>query len=217
MSALFEARQATPVPGRDRLRITPKAQLGAVCGSVGLAVGPALLGSLLGRVGEVVPGQAGLDLCQVGVPAANDNAADQTAIAITFVPVDGDLLAMHELAQVAPGDLAEGLATLGGVNATQTHDVLYVISVQNGDSVAVSDMHDTPRQLCPADMRGKEQQDGGDCSHIGHASCAAALSPPSRGNASTQSQVRRPAGARRSWNQGDGRAEGLFRLRKCAL
>jgi hypothetical protein len=76
-------------------------------------------GGLFIRIFAVPPGQAGVDHGQAEVLPLANQLADEAAVAIALVPVDGDRLPPGQGGQALLGLGAEGLGLLGGVDTAE--------------------------------------------------------------------------------------------------
>ncbi len=74
--------------------------------------------------------------------AADMDVRDDPAIAVLVDLLDLDRLALDQIPEGLPGDVAERLGFLGGVDAVEPDLQLAVLGVQPGERVAVGDRDD---------------------------------------------------------------------------
>ena len=98
---------------RHRVRVTPDALAGGPGGRLDLRELALLV------VLDVPPGEPLGDLLAVNVHAADMDVRDDPAVAVLVDLLDFALLAFDQVADGLPGDVAERLGFLGGVNAVE--------------------------------------------------------------------------------------------------
>ena len=109
------------------------------------------------------PGEPLGDLLPVHVHADVD-VRDDPAVAVLVDLLDLDDLALDQLAQGLPGDAAERLGLLGGVDTVEPDLHLAVLAVEAGKRVAVGDRDDLEGELVGqrGAGEGEEEKDGGE-------------------------------------------------------
>lgn len=78
------------IPWWNRFRIAPKTNLPSSGINFRLGIGSPIYDRLLFFVLLVVPGQTRYDLAQIGVLAIHDDLADDAAVLVGLVPINGD-------------------------------------------------------------------------------------------------------------------------------
>ena len=110
---------------------------------------------------DVPPGESLGDQLPVHVDAADMDVRDDTAVAVLVDLLDFDRLTLDQVTQGLPGDVAERLGLLRGVDAVEPNLHLAILGVQPGERVAVGDRDDLELLGKRGAGQGQEEEGGG--------------------------------------------------------